>query len=136
MQDLVQAYVGDLNKLRDEFHDELAATAGELSKALAQYADRNDAALASFMEKAAARGTELEAAAAARLNQFRGLPMDGGLPDVNDGPPPYSDRNGDAAKVAAAVERALAEGLEVESDRAREPVTAQFVEPLRAVRAA
>jgi hypothetical protein len=66
MQDLMQAYASDLNKLRDAFHNELTATAEELSKAMAFYASRSDAALASFMEKATARGRELEGAAAAR----------------------------------------------------------------------
>ena len=74
MYDLFQNYVSDLNKLRDAFHNELTATAEELSKAMAFYASRSDAALASFMEKATACGEELEAAAAVRLNQFRGLP--------------------------------------------------------------
>ena len=74
MQDLFENYVDDLNKLRDAFHDELTATAEELSKAMGNYSQRSEAALASFMEKVSARGVELEAAAAARLNQFRGLP--------------------------------------------------------------
>ena len=34
MQDLFQNYVDSVNKLRDAFHDELAAQAQELSKAL------------------------------------------------------------------------------------------------------
>ena len=34
MQDLFQNYVSDLNKLRDAFHNELTATAEELSKAM------------------------------------------------------------------------------------------------------
>src|SRR5580704_19682389 len=72
MQDLIQNYVNDLNKLRDAFHNELTATAEELSKAMGNYAHRSEAALASFMEKVTARGVELEASAAARLNQFRG----------------------------------------------------------------
>ena len=38
------------------------------------YAHRSEEALASFMEKVSARGVEVEAAAEARLNQFRGLP--------------------------------------------------------------
>ena len=61
MQDLFQKYVSDLNKLRDAFHDELAATAENLSKAMGIYARRSEAALASFMEKVSARGMELEA---------------------------------------------------------------------------
>ena len=50
MYDLFQNYVSDLNKLRDAFHNELTATAEELSKAMAFYASRSDAALASFMD--------------------------------------------------------------------------------------
>jgi hypothetical protein len=42
MQDLIQNYVSDLNKLRDAFHSELEATAGEQSKAMALYAGRNE----------------------------------------------------------------------------------------------
>ena len=60
MQDLIQNYVSDLHKLREVFHKELEATAEELSKAMALYAKRCDAALASFMEKASARESELE----------------------------------------------------------------------------
>jgi hypothetical protein len=89
-------YVTDLNKLRDVFNGELTATAEELSKAMAHYASRSNAAPASFMEKASARGLELEASAAARLNQFCGLP-------------------------AAAAEREVADGLHVESDGDRKP---------------
>ena len=85
MYDLFQNYVSDLNKLRDAFHNELTATAEELSKAMAFYASRSDAALASFMEKATARGEELEAAAAVRLNQFRGLPANADLSDADNG---------------------------------------------------
>ena len=51
MQDLFQNYVSDLIRLRDAFHGELEATAEELSKAMALYAGRSEAALASFMEK-------------------------------------------------------------------------------------
>ena len=87
MQDLMQSYASDLNKLRDAFHTELTATAEELSKAMAFYASRSDAALESFMEKATARGKELEGAAAARLNQFCGLPANGAHPSVDDEPP-------------------------------------------------
>src|SRR5271155_293337 len=85
MQDLIQNYVSDLNKLRDAFHNELTATAEELSKAMGVYAHRSEAALASFNEKVSASGMELEAAAAARLNQFRGLAASGRLPNVDDG---------------------------------------------------
>jgi hypothetical protein len=121
MQDLFQNYVSDLNKLRDAFHDELTGTAEELAKAMGNYAHRSEAALASFMEKVSARGMELEAAAAARLNQFRGLPANGGLPDVDDGPPADTPTNADRARIVAAAERAVADGLHVESDGDRKP---------------
>src|SRR5271170_5061653 len=106
MQDLFQTYVSDLNKLREAFHGELTATAEELSKAMGDYARRSEAALASFMEKVSARGVELEAEAAARLNQFRGLPANEGLPDVEDGPLAHPPTNTDAVRVAAVAERA------------------------------
>jgi hypothetical protein len=102
MQDLFQNYVSDLNKLKDAFHNELTATAEELSKAMGNYAHRSEAALTSFMEKVSARGTELEASAAARLNQFRGLPAKGGLPDVDDGPLAHTPTDADRARIAAA----------------------------------
>jgi hypothetical protein len=121
MQDLIQNYVTDLNKLRDVFHGELTATAEGLSKAMALYASRSDAALASFMEKASARGLELEASAAARLNQFCGLPAKGGLPHVDDGPLMHTPTNADVERIAAAAERAVADGLHVESDGDRKP---------------
>ena len=111
MQDLFENYVSDLNKLRDAFHNELTATAEELSKAMGNYAHRSEAALASFMEKVSARGVELEASAAARLNQFRGLPANGGLPDVDDGPLVHTPTNADRVRIAAAAERAVADGL-------------------------
>ena len=82
MQDLFQNYIDDLNKLRDAFHDELAAQARELSKAMGNYSERCDAILAPFMEKVSARGVELEAAAAARLDQFRGPPVSGSSLEV------------------------------------------------------
>jgi hypothetical protein len=77
MQDLFQNYVDDLIKFREAFHEELAVTAAELSKAMGDYSQRSEGALSSFMEKVSARGAELEAAAAARLDQFRGLPANG-----------------------------------------------------------
>jgi hypothetical protein len=121
MQDLFQNYVSDLNKLKDAFHNELTATAEELSKAMGNYAHRSEAALTSFMEKVSARGTELEASAAARLNQFRGLPANGGLPNVDDGPLAHTPTDADRARIAAAAERAVADGLQVESDEDRKP---------------
>ena len=60
MQDLIKNYVSDLHKFREVFHQELEATAEELSKAMALYAKRCDAALASFMERASARESELD----------------------------------------------------------------------------
>jgi hypothetical protein len=74
MQDLFQNYVSDLNKLRDAFHEELTATATDLSKAVGDYSRCSEAALISSMAKVSGRGEGLEAAAAARLDQFRGLP--------------------------------------------------------------
>jgi hypothetical protein len=121
MQDLFENYVSELNKLREAFHSELAATSDELSKAMDMYARRGVAALASFMEKVSARGVELEAAAAARLNEFRGLPANGGLPDVDDGPLVDTPTNADRARIAVAVERATADILHVESDGDRKP---------------
>jgi hypothetical protein len=111
MQDLIQNYVSDLHTLREVFHKELEATSEELSKAMALYAKRCDAALASFMEKASARDSELEASAAARLNQFCGLPAKGGLTDVDKRPPAQTD----AARIATSAERAVADSLHVES---------------------
>ena len=121
MQDLFQNYVSDLNKLKDAFHNELTTTAEELSKAMGNYAHRSEAALAAFMEKVSARGTELEASAAARLNQFRGLPANGGPPGVDDGPLPDTPTNADRVRIVAAAERAVADGLQVESDGDRKP---------------
>jgi hypothetical protein len=124
MQDLIQNYVSDLHKLREVFHKELEATAEELSKAMALYAKRCDAALASFMEKASARESELESSAAARLNQFYGLPANGGLTDVDNGPPTQTPLHSDAG-IAASAERAVADSLHVESDRDRKPQPAR-----------
>src|SRR4029077_7751721 len=106
MQDLIQNYVNDLHKLREVFHKELEATAEELSKAMALYAKRCDAALASFMEKASARDRELEASAATRLNQFCGLPTTGGLTDVDNRPLTQTLSHSDAGRIAASAERA------------------------------
>ena len=123
MQDLFQNYVSDLIKLRDAFHGELEATAEELSKAMALYAGRSEAALASFMEKIATRGVELEAAAAVRLNQFRGLPANAGLLDDDNGAVARTPTN-DKLRIATAAEQAVADGLQIESevDRKTPPV--------------
>jgi hypothetical protein len=111
MQDLIQHYVSDLHKLREVFYNELEATSEELSKAMALYAKRCDAALASFMEKASARERELEASAAARLDQFCGLT------DVDKGPLTQTPTHAaDAGRIA---ERAVAHSLHAESDRDR-----------------
>jgi hypothetical protein len=120
MQDLIQNYVNDLHKLREVFHKELEATAEELSKAMALYAKRCDAALASFMEKASARDSELESSAATRLNQFCGLPANGGLTGDNR-PPTQTPSHSDAGRIAASAERAVADSLHVESDGDRKP---------------
>jgi hypothetical protein len=121
MHDLFQNYVSDLNKLREAFHSELAATAEDLSKAMALYADRGEAALASFMEQAATRGAELEAAAAVRLNQFRGLPANADISDVDNGPVARTPTNPDKLRISTAAEHAVAAGLQVESGGDRKP---------------
>jgi hypothetical protein len=119
MQDLFQNYVDDLNKLRDAFHDELAVQARELSKAMGNYSQRCEAALASFMEKVSARGVEVETAAAARFNAFRGLPVNASLPDVRDGPLAQTPTNADQETIETVAERAVADSLHVESDGER-----------------
>lgn len=126
MYDLFQNYVGDLNKLREAFHSELEATAKDLSQAMALYASRNDAALASFMEQAATRGAELEAAAAARLNQFRGAPAGADLSDDNE-PVALTAINEDKLRISTAAERAVADGLQVESQGGRKLPAARSI---------
>jgi len=121
MQDLFQNYVGDLRKLRDAFHEELKAQAQELSNAMGSYARGSEAALSLFMEKVSARGGELETAAAARLDQFRGLPVNRSLPNSSDGPLAHIPTNADQERVAAAAERAVAGGLDVESEGDHKP---------------
>jgi hypothetical protein len=121
MQDLFQNYASDLNKLREAFHSELEATPEELSKAMALYAGRTESALASFMEKAAIRGVELEAAAAVRFNQFRGLPANADLSDLDDGPLARTPTNADKMRIATAAEQAVADSLQVESEGDRKP---------------
>ena len=116
MQDLFQNYVDDLNKLRDDFHDELAVQARELSAAMGNYSQRCDAALASFMEKVSARGVEVEEAAAAKFNAFRGLPVNVSLPDVGDGPFAQTPPNEAQEAIETVAQRAVADSLHVESD--------------------
>ena len=124
MQDLIQNYVSDLHKLREVFHKELEATAEELSKAMALYAKRCDAALESFMEQASARESELESSAAARLSQFCGVAANSGQPDVDNGPPTQTPSHSDAG-IAASAERAVADSLHVETDGNRKPQPAR-----------
>jgi hypothetical protein len=121
MQDLIQNYVSDLKKLRDAFHSELTATAEELSKAMGVYAHRSEAALASYMEKASARGLELEVSATARLSQFCGLPAAGSLPDVDDKPLGHTAPNANVFRIAAVAEEAVEDGQHVESDSSHKP---------------
>ena len=127
MYDLFQNYVTDLNKFRDAFHNELTATAEELSKAMAFYASRSDAALASFMEKATARGEELEAAAAARLNQFRGLSAIADLSGADNGRVARTPTNPDRLRISTAAERAVADVLQFESEGDRKPPPARSI---------
>lgn len=113
MQDLIHDYIKDLNALRDSFHDELKTTAEELSKAIGNYARRGEEALEKFLEKACARSVEFEQAAEARLTLFRGAPAS--LPDVAEGP------DLERARIAAAAEQAVADGLQVENEEDRKP---------------
>jgi hypothetical protein len=127
MQDLFQNYMDDVNKLREAFHSELTATAEELTKAMGLYAARSEAALASFMEKVSTRGVELETAAAVRFNQFRGLPANAGLSDVDNGPVARTPTNADRMRIATAAEQAIADGLQVESEGERKPPPARSI---------
>ncbi len=119
MQDLFQKYVDDLNKLRDALHDELAVQARELSTAMGNYSQRCEAVLASFMEKVSACGVEVEAAAAARFNAFRGLPVNASLRDVGDEQLAQTPIDGDQETIETVAERAVADSLLVESDGER-----------------
>jgi hypothetical protein len=128
MQDLFENYVGDLRKIREVFNSELTASAKELSKAMSIYARDSEAALALFMEKVSTRGVELEAAAAARLDQFRGLPANGGLSGTDVAPhrPAQTPTKADQSSVAAAAERAVADSLHVENDGDGQPRPSQI----------
>jgi hypothetical protein len=134
MQDLFQNYMDDVNKLREAFHNELTTTAEELTKAMGLYAARSEAALASFMEKVSTRGAELETATAVRFNQFRGLPANAGLSDVDDGPLARTPTNVDKARIATAAEQAVADGLQVESDGDRKPPSARSIALVKSAR--
>src|SRR5271168_2923707 len=90
---------------------QLVAHTTELSKAMDDCSRQTQAVLTSFMENVATRGVELEAAAA-RLDQFRGLPAIRARPNVNDGPLAHAPPNADQAKIAAAAERAVAVAAE------------------------
>ena len=127
MYDLFQNYVGDLNRLREAFHSELEATAKDLSQAMARYTSRNDAALESFMEQAAIRGAELEAAAAVRLNQFRGYPVDAALSDLDTEPVAHSPTNADRSRISTTAQQAVADGLQVESEGYRKMPPARSI---------
>ena len=82
------------------------------------YAHRSQAALASLMEKASARGLELEVSATARLSQFCG---NGSLPGVDDIPLTLTPTNADVLRIAAAAEQAVVDGLHVESESNHKP---------------
>jgi hypothetical protein len=134
LQDLFESYVSDLYKLREAFHGDLASTARELSQAMNDYSRRGEAALTSFMEKVANRGVEFEAAVAARLDQFRGIPVGSGLPNVNDGPVAHAPPA--EGEIAAAGERAVADGLRVQSDEAPKPRSGHTIALVRSEPAA
>jgi hypothetical protein len=104
------------------------ATARDLSKAIEIYAQQSEAALASLIDKVSARGVELDVASAARLNQFRGLPANGGLQDVDDGPLAQTPASAaDEVRIAAAAERAVADGLHVESELDHKPQSGRTI---------
>ena len=71
------------------------------------------------MEKVSARGVEVEAAAAARFDQFRGLPVKGDLPDVSDGPLAHIPTDADQRELQPPQSGRLVDGLLVESDTDR-----------------
>jgi pyridoxine 5'-phosphate synthase PdxJ len=127
MQDLFQNYMDDVSKFRESFHNELAATADELTKAMGLYAARSEAALASFMEKVSKRGVELETAAAMRFNLFRGLAANAGLSEGDGGQIASSPAQSDKARIATAAEQAVAAGLQIESGDDRKPSQARSI---------
>jgi hypothetical protein len=112
LQDLFEKYVNDAYRLREDFHGDITSTAKELSRAMENYFQRSEAALPSFMEKFATRSAELEAAAAKRPDQFRGVLGTAGLPNVSDGPLAHTPANADQVKITAAAERAVVAAAE------------------------
>ena len=124
MQDLIQNYVSDLHKFREVFHKELEATAEELSKAMALYAKRCDAALESFMEKLR------HARASLNRQRRQGLVSSAVCRQTAVGRTSITDRllrtpSHSDAGIAASAERAVADSLHVESDRDRKPQPAR-----------
>jgi hypothetical protein len=79
------------------------------------------------MEKATARGAELEAAAAVRLNQFRGLPANADLSDADNGRVARTPTNADKLRTLTAAEQAVADVLQVESGGDRKPPPARSI---------
>jgi hypothetical protein len=121
MQDLFQNYVDDLRKLREALDSELVGSAKELTKAMGAYVRESETALSSFMEKVAARGAALEAAASARFDRFRGLPENRVQKDDNAVAPEDTLTDADQAKIVAAAERAVANSLQLDSEGDRKP---------------
>ena len=81
---------------------------------------RSDAALASFMEKATRLVAGARRGGGGGLNQFCGLPANGAQPNVDD-ERPKTLADSAAPTIAASGERAVADGLHVESDRDQQP---------------
>jgi hypothetical protein len=143
LQDLFERYVSDVYKLREAFHADLTSTAKQLSQAMDDYSLRSEAALTSLMEEVASRGVELEVAAAARLDQFRGLPATAGLPNLSDkslADTPSADQVKIAAvaerAVGTAADRAVAAKLGVENDETQKPRSGHAIALVRSEPAA
>ncbi len=88
------------------------------------YAHRSDAALASFMEKASARGLELEVSATARLSQFCGLPANGSLTEAGDKPPVHTPANASVFRISAVAEHVVPDGKDLDRDSNHRPQSA------------
>ncbi len=88
------------------------------------YAHRSDAALASFMEKASARGLELEVSATARLSQFCGLPANGSLTEADDKPPVHTPANASVFRISAVAEHVVPDGKDLDRDSNHRPQSA------------